>query len=109
MVFWVLILAISPLTNNNGSNITVSKMSTLKNTDLFVLFCFVVVVVVVVNLAGFFLYFYPQYLTSSNSKAYQPYHFLKELSGALKYFTKTETNFLLSSGENAKNEPFSTF
>ena len=75
----------------------------------FVLFCFVVVVVVVVNLAGFFLYFYPQYLTSSNSKAYQPYHFLKELSGALKYFTKTETNFLLSSGENAKNEPFSTF
>ena len=68
MVFWVLILAISPLTNNNGSNITVSKMSTLKNTDLFVLFFCLFFFFVVVDLAGVFLYFYPQYLTSGNSK-----------------------------------------
>ena len=49
---------------------TISKMSTLENARLWYFFAESVV----------FLYFYPQYLTNRNSKAYQPYHFLKELS-----------------------------
>ena len=33
----------------------------------------------------------------------------ENLSGALKYFGQTETDFLLSSRENTKNEPFLIF
>ena len=48
-----------------GAWATISKMSALENIALNQLV---------------FLYFYPQYLTYGNSKAYQTYHFLKELN-----------------------------
>ena len=49
---------------------TISKMSTPENTGFRIFFFWL----------GSFLYFDPQYLTSGNSKAYWPYHFLKKLN-----------------------------
>ena len=51
-------------------------------------------------------YSYSQYLMSSNFKAYQAYHFMKDLLDALKYFAQTVTIFLLSSAENIKIKSF---
>ena len=55
-----------------------------------------------------FLYFYPQYVSSILTILFSERN-EKNLSGAFKSISQTLTNFLLSSAENTKIEPFLTF